>query len=190
MSENGKSLEDQEAKDIRRKLVTDEIDEDTARKQTTYLIVDAKEDLDRIRLSMAAATAFQLEPNLTRLGKEHYKATERLVPFLELNNDLGSGPISPSSVKASAPVSETDSPPSRALGRIRWNGTKADFGRVYNILGHLLGCTKADWERHFMGPHGDDMTGAVDNADDRPGRTSELPALKCAAKEMKPIESD
>ena len=77
---------------------------------------------------------------------------------------------------------------SGAPSRLVWKGKKADLGRVYRILGPLLGCTGAEWERHFMGPGGESMDGAVDNErkDGGMGRTNELPALRAAVKGMKP----
>jgi hypothetical protein len=82
--------------------------------------------------------------------------------------------------------SEDQSSPS--LSRIVWKGKKSDFARVYSIIGRLMDCSKAEWERHFMDSKGGNMTKATDDHKGGKTNTQEVIALQRACSEMEPIE--
>jgi hypothetical protein len=92
--------------------------------------------------------------------KENWRGQlKKLLDFIEELDHV------PDFLKGPAPQApDTASPLSiGGLERLRWKGkTKADFARVFSILGPLVDCTAAEWERHFIGPNGEDMTGATD----------------------------
>lgn len=69
---------------------------------------------------------------------------------------------------------------------IRWKGTKADLGRVYEILRSLIDCSGTDWERHFIGLEGQTMKGATDTHNAAASsKRPEINALTTAARGMK-----
>lgn len=76
---------------------------------------------------------------------------------------------------------------SGAGSRLLWTGNAADLGRVYLILGKLLDCTGVEWERHFIGPDGKSLAGAIDNAKksgETKSRSNEIQALGSARRGM------
>lgn len=77
---------------------------------------------------------------------------------------------------------------SSSLSRIVWKGKKSDFARVYSIIGRLMDCSKAEWERHFMDSKGGNMTKATDDHKGGKTNTQEVIALQRACREMEPIE--
>lgn len=110
-----------------------------------------------------------------------------LAPFAELEARLiqDNRPDDSQNPTTLESVPTSDSAP--PLGRVGWKGSKTDLGRVYQILGPLLDCTRADWERHFIGPNGQSMRGATDmhNAASTSGR-SEINALTREVHKMGP----
>ena len=70
------------------------------------------------------------------------------------------------------------------ISQIIWKGKKSDLGRVYSTLGHLLDCSKTEWERHFIGKTGESMYKATDDHKGGNTRTTEIVALQNASRSM------
>ena len=94
--------------------------------------------------------------------------------------------------QAMTPSADRSKRISEQLGRMVWKGAKADLGRIYGGLpSRLLDCSAAEWERHFVGPNGEDMTGAVENAQrlkNSTSRSAEIVALESMIGKMKAEE--
>lgn len=71
-----------------------------------------------------------------------------------------------------------------SISQIIWKGRKSDLGRVYSTLGHLLDCSKTEWERHFIGKTGESMYKATDDHKGGNTRTTEIVALQNASRSM------
>ena len=132
------------------------------------------------------------DPSVFDMGKAKYASPQELLePFheraalLTLIQELQESENITPSIMESVNCSEQ-------LGRIIWKGYKSDLGRIYIRLSKgLLECSAAEWERHFIGPKGQDMAGAVENAkklDHSTSRSAEIVALESAVDIMNPDE--
>lgn len=77
-----------------------------------------------------------------------------------------------------------------SISQIIWKGKKSDLGRVYSTLGHLLDCSKTEWERHFIGKTGESMYKATDDHKGGNTRTTEIVALQNASRSMALVPDD
>jgi len=105
------------------------------------------------------------------------------------------GSVSPKADSDEDPVSTTGAEekqqddPTEGISKIFWKGSKTDLGRVFEILKELLGCSATEWERHFFGPDGKEMKGAVDSADNLNSKSGAIQALCVAGKNYAVQES-
>ncbi len=159
-------------------------DRDTAR-----AIQRAEFQLRKMEEGSKTASRF-LDPSVLYMGHAEYVTPKKLSePFQEQAALLALIQELQENLPANVSLNDQPSPIEKELSRIPWKGGRSNFGRVYIILQKYLGCTPAEWERHFSGKGGKSMKGAVSDAgreDISHTTSSEIVSLNEAAKDFKP----
>ena len=160
-------------------------DKDTARAiQRVELSMRKLDEGEKLVASFPDASVLYSGHSKNISPQELLEPFQERAALLALTQELQENQLTNASLPDQSAQSDTK------FSRIHWLGYRTDLERAFKILQPLLGCTQADWERHFNWK-GKDLDGAAyDGSRDNNSstRSSEIVTLEQEAKDFKKVK--